>query len=324
VDLDQLTRLDWDPGRPPTTLWLTGDVGHILNSTCVWSPRDIDGEPGAVRAVDVADDGLPFGLGAAAFGEPPARAVQQLGEYVLVDGRSWWTPAARPVSSRYEPPGSPALTPFLFRWDGMASAVARLESPTPVSLICWYEHLMRQLTKLGVGRTGMIAVEVVADIPARLIVDKQLARAPLREHRPPDELLITDEAHLDEFFVRNGASHAYGGGGWCTVVMVGVAADPHQAAVTWGEDVLRRAFYTTPGVSESETLIHHTHALVTERLRPAERAGEWPGAAVERLTRTTQSLASGAHRVQATHIESDTQLYNAEARVGAIGEIQAS
>ncbi|HET8658549.1 MAG TPA: hypothetical protein VFM55_06080 [Micromonosporaceae bacterium] len=320
MDLEQLTHLDWGPGRPPTTLWLTGDVGHILNSTCVWGPGVTGGEPGAVRAVDLADDDLPFGLGAAAFGEPPARAVRQLGEYVLVDGRSWWTPAVRPVSSRYEPPGSPALTPFLFRWDAMASAVARLESAAPVPLACWYEHLMRRLTKLGACPTGMIAVEVVADIPARLIVDKQLARAPLREHRPADERLITDEAHLDEFFVRNGASGAYGGGVWCTVVMVGVAADPHRAAVTWGDDVLRRAFYTTPGVSESATLIHHTHALVTKRLHRAEPTG----AAVERFTGATDAIASGAHRVQATHIESDTQLYNAEARVGAIGEIVTS
>lgn len=316
MNLDRVTRLDWSLDRPPTTLRLTGDVGPVLKSTCVWSPKGIGGEPGAVRAVGIADDGLPFGLGAAAFGASPAQAVQQIGEYVLVDGRSWWTPAARPISSRYEPPGSPALTPFLFQWDDMTSAVARLESPSPIPLIRWYEHLLQQLTELGACRTGMIAVEIVADTPARLIVDKQLARAPLREHRPPDKRLITDEAHLDEFFVLNGASRTYAGGSWCTVVMVGVAANPERAAATWGDDVIERAFYTMPGISKSATVIHHTHALVTAQLHP--------GVAKERFTSATDVLATGAQMVQATHIENDTRLYKADARVGAIGEIQIS
>jgi hypothetical protein len=319
VDLASVTRLQVHRDSPATTVTLAGGVGPVLQSTCVWTAGDAGaggvgaGDDGAIRAIDMSRDGLAFGLGAAAFGEPHDQAVQQLGEYVLVDGASWWTPATRPITSRYEAPGAPILTPFLFRWDRMSTATARLSSPSPVPLVYWYEHLLRVLVRDGVCPTGAIALKVVADVPAALIVEKQLARAPLREHRPADERLITDEAHLDDYFVRNTAARAYHA--WCTIVMVGIVVDPQLVAATWGPEFIERGFYTTPGISATAEAIHHTHALVTAQL-PAGAAEQ------SRADAALDGLLTGARSAQATHIENDTLLYQADARIGAVCAVE--
>jgi hypothetical protein len=312
TNIGRVTHLQVHPGAAPTALRLAGGVGPVLESTCVWGDGPAaDGGVGVIRAIDASRDRLPFGLGAAAFGDVPEQAVRWLGEYLLVDGASWWTPAADPSTSRYEAPTAAVLTPFLFRWDGMRTATASLESPTPVPLIYWYEYLLRELVAGGACPSGAIALKVVADVPARLIVDKQLSRAPLLAHRPADGRLITDESHLDQYFVRNAAARAYQA--WCTVVMVGIAMDPASVVAMWGPEVIERGFYTTPGVSAAAEVIQHTHALVTAAL-PGVPGRRHAGAGLD-------GLLTGAVAAHATHIENDTMLYRAEAHIGAVSRI---
>ncbi|HEX5996818.1 MAG TPA: hypothetical protein VFY84_16885 [Jiangellales bacterium] len=314
-DLAAVTQLRLIDGGPPTALRLTGDVGPVLESTCVWDPHETGDRSGAVRAVDLLEDRHRYGLGAAAFGAPPERAVHQLGEYVLVDSRSWWTPAARPASSRQEPRDAVVLTPFLIEWDRMTTATARLDSPTTVPLVHWYDHLVRRLIELGRCRTGIVVVEILAETEARLVTDKHLAVAPLRENRPADRRLITDDPHLDRHFVRNGAAAAFGDAR-CAVVMVGVVAHPALALAIYGPELVGRAFYATPGISASAGVVQHTHAVVAV-LGPAVR---WPVNVADEFGDPTGDLDPAG--VLVTHIENDTRLFRAAARIGVVDTIE--
>jgi hypothetical protein len=317
--IESVTALHGGDG-PPATLRLSGDVGPVLESTCVWAPGQA-GTAGAIRPVDVSAQGLPFGLGAGAFGSPPERAVQRIGEFVLIEGASWWTPAAAPTVSRSEPRGMPVLTPFLFQWDHMTSAVAELRSADPVPLAHWYEYLLRRLAELGACGSGTIVVEIIADLPARLINDKHLVRAPLREFRPPDEQLITDGAHLDEYFLRNAAARASGDDTWCTAIMVGVAVQPAAAAAAWGPGFVQRGFYAMPGLASSSPVMHHTHALVTTQLPGPQPLQNRLGGLAERVAAVTDEWAAGERAVQVIHVESDTLLHRADVRIGVVGAI---
>lgn len=301
-----------------TRLWLFGDVSPVLNSTCEWAP-DRAPVAGMIRALDVQGK-AEFGLGAAAFGTPPEHAVRQMGECVLIEGRPWWTPAAMRTASRCESSGLPLHTPFLFQWDSMTSAVATLRSADAVRLDQWYEHLMRRVAGLGVGEVGAIAVQTIATMPARMISDKHLVRAPLTENRPSDRKLIVDEQHLDTYFLRNAAIRAYGSDAWCVMIMLGVAIDPTAAEAAWGSDFIRRGFYLTPGVARESTIIHHTHALVAAWPSPEPPGGGLADTA-ERIKYITDELAACAPDSLATHIENDTLLSHAEARIGVVGTV---
>lgn len=319
--IGEVTRLRTDPAGRPATLRLSGTVGPVLESTCVWAPGQPGGGTGAIRAVDVAADGLRFGLGAGAFGTPPEQAIQRLGEYVLVDGTSWWTPAATPTQSRPEPPGVPVLTPFLLRWDQMATAVATLRSGRPVPLARWYEYLIARLTGLGHCPAGTIVAEIIADMPASQITDKHLVRPPLRQNRPPGPGLITDEAHLDEYFLRNAAARASGPGAWCTAIMAGVAVHPAAAAAAWGSEFVQHGFYITPGTASRAAVLQHTHGLVTAQLAEPSDGDDRLAGLAGLLAGLAAGWADGTRAVQAIHVESDTLLYRAEARIGVVGTI---
>lgn len=301
-----------------TRLRLFGDVSPVLTSTCEWAPDRVPAS-GMIRALEVQGK-AEFGLGAAAFGTPPEHAVRQMGECVLIEGRPWWTPAAMQTASRCESSGLPLHTPFLFQWDSMASAVATLRSADAVRVDQWYEYLLRRVAELGVGEVGAIAVQTVASMPARMISDKHLARAPLTENRPRDHKLIVDEPHLDTYFLRNAAIRAYGRDAWCVVIMLGVAIDPTAAQAMWGSEFVRRGFYLTPGVAKESAIIHHTHALVA-----AWPSQELPGGGLadtaERIRYITEELAAWGPESLATHIENDTLLSHAVARIGMIGAV---
>lgn len=322
IEIENATHIDVHAAESLTTVQLAGSVAPVLQSTCVWAPGLSSDVAGLIRTVDVSESGLPFGLGAGAFGAPPEQAVKQLGEYVLIEGSSWWTPAAERTSSRVEGPKTPLLTPFLFLWDHMMSATGELRSRSAVPLVHWYEYLLRRLVELGICSTGAIAVEVIADMPARLIVSKHLSRPPLRENQPPDQRLITDGTHLDAYFLRNGVAYAHGDDTWCTAMMVGIALDPASAAATWGHEFVQRGFYLTPGVATTSPVIHHTHALVTAQLPAAQAPGEGQTGTAERLSRVNAEFAAGSRAVQAIHIESDTLLFHADVRVGVVGAIE--
>ncbi len=301
-----------------TRLRLLGDVGPVLKSTCVWEPGH-SRAAGQIRAVDLAEKDK-FGLGAAAFGAPPEHAVRQMGECVLIEGKPWWTPAAMRTSSRSESAGLPLHTPFLLQWDEMASAVATMRSADALRLDQWYEYLLRRLAELGVGQTGAIAVQTMASMPARMITDKHLARAPLTENRPRDHRLIVDERHLDTYFLRNAAVRAYGRDTWCVVIMLGVVIDPAAAAATWGQEFVQRGFYCTPGIARESGIIHHTHALVAA-WPSQEPADGRPADTAERISYVTAELAAGRPGSLATHIEDDTLLRHAQARIGVVGAV---
>jgi hypothetical protein len=301
-----------------TELRLVGDVSPVLKSTCVWAP----GGPraaGVIRAVEVAGKAK-FGLGAAAFGTPPEHAVRHMGECVLIDGKPWWTPAALQTSSRCESPSLPLHTPFMFQWDSMTAAVATLRSADALRLDQWYEYLLRRLAELGVGETGAIAVQTIASMPARTISDKHLTRAPLSENRPRDRKLIVDEGHLDTYFLRNAAIRAYGRDTWCIASMLGVAINPAVAAAAFGPEFVQRGFYLTPGVAKESAIIHHTHALVAA-WPGQELPGGGPVGTAERIGYITDELAAWGPGSLATHIESDTLLSHAQARIGIIGAV---
>lgn len=305
----------------PAGLWLAGGVEPVLQSTCEWAPGGSSGATGVIRTVDLSTDGLRFGLGAGAFGTPPERAIQSLGEYLLVEGRSWWTPAAAPTLSRSEPPDSVLLTPFLLRWDHIRSAGATLRSPRPVPLARWYGYLLHRLAGLGMCRTGIIAVEIVADVPAGLIADKHLIRAPLRELRPRDGQLIIAEKHLDEYFLCDVVARAHGDDMWCTAVMAGVVAAPALMTAAWADEFLRRSFYVMPDAVGTSAVAHHTHALVMPRLPAAKAGGDQAGTHGERLRPVPLERASGTRPVQAVHIEDDTFLLHADARIGVVDAV---
>lgn len=289
------TDLVVNPGGPGTTLRLVGDVGPVLRSECVWRPG-VATQTGDIVTVDPAAESLPFGLGAAAFGQPPEDAVQRLGEYVLIAAESWWAPAGATGGSVLEDPGEPMLTPFVIRWDLLESARATLTSAEPIRLVHWYDHVMRELVARGACTTGVLAVELTTTGRAGRIVDKQLSRPPLQSNRPDDRGLITDARHLDAYFRRNAVAHAYGVDTECTVIMVGVVVDPTIANSAWEPEIIRRSFYTTPGLTSSAKAIHHTHAL---------------------------AQAAGAPNV-VTHIENDTLITSAELRIGAVAAIEST
>jgi hypothetical protein len=319
------TRVRVDPAAPAGVLALTGDVGPVLESRCFWPPVAAEpctvdtkrGRAGAIRAVDVARDGLPFGIGSAAVGHPAEHAVGRLGEYVLIDGQSWWTPAELPTSSRAEPSDAPVLTPFLLRVDQLRTAVAELDSPVPVALVEWLAHLVRVLVESGACPTGAVGAQIVADLPAVSIVDKHLIRAPLASARPADGHLITDASHVDTFFRRNATRAGYPPDTRCTLVMVGVVAAAEPVAAAWGPEFLGRCFYTMPGAG-THAVLHHTHGLVM--------AGPSTGdplsidAASARLAAAADP--AGSAHVQALHIESGTRLHRAQARLGALGMLR--
>jgi hypothetical protein len=224
------------------------------------------------------------------------------------------------TASRCESSVLPLHTPFLFQWDSMASAVATLRSADAVRLDQWYEYLLRRVAELGVGEAGAIAVQTVASMPARMISDKHLARAPLTENRPRDRKLIVDERHLDTYFIRNAAIRAYGRDAWCVVIMLGVAIEPMAAEAAWGSEFVRRGFYFTPGVARESAIIHHTHALVAAWPGPEPPGGGLAGTA-ERIRYITDELAACAPQSLATHMENDPLLSHAEARIGVIGSV---
>lgn len=315
LDLAAVTELQLIDGGTPTPLRLIGDVGPVLESTCDWDPRGTGDRAGAVRAVDLSGGRHRYGLGAAAFGAPPERAVHQLGEYVLVDSRSWWTPAARPTSSRQEPRDAVVLTPFLVEWDRMTTASARLDSPTSVPLVHWYDHLVQRLIELGTCRTGIVVVEILAETEARLVTDKHLAVAPLRKNRPADRRLITDDPHLDRYFVRNGAAAEFGDAR-CAVIMVGMVTHPALALAIYGPELVERVFYTTPGIRASSRVVQHTHAVVAASGQPPRRSDD----GADEFGDPTGDLEPPG--VLVTHIENDTRLLRATARIGVVDTIE--
>jgi hypothetical protein len=312
------TRLDSNLTSAPTALRLTGDVGPVLRSTCAWVPEQSGTAAGNIRAIDVFPEIPCSGLGVSAFGSPPERAVQRLGEFVMIEGASWWTPAMVPTQSRAEPPGTLILTPFLVYWDHMVSASAALRSSSPVPLVHWYEYLLQQLAYRGICETGVIAVRIIANMPARLIADKHLVRAPLREAQPRDGQLITDNKHLDEYFLTNAAARAHGDDTWCTVIMVGVAVDPAAAGDVRKREFIQRGFYTMPGAVRTSAIMHHTHALVTRQVPAPGAGGEEAGDVAGRLRHITREWVAGARTVQVVHIENDTLLHHADACIGTI------
>src|SRR5579884_2348748 len=246
-----VTHLDNDGASTPTVLRLVGEVGPVLQSTCAWTPEDPGAPAGNIRAIDFARDAPCSGLGAGAFGSPPERAVSRLGEFVMIGGTSWWTPAATPTRSRAEAAGAPILTPFLLQWEDTMSAVATLRSSTPVPLVHWYEYLLRRITYPAACDTGIIVMRVIANMPARLIVDKHLARPPLQKFRPRDGELIINKNHIGEYFRRNAVAQAYGDDAECTVIMVGVAAAPATGRAAMRREFARRSFYATPSTASA-------------------------------------------------------------------------
>lgn len=194
------------PDTAPTTLRVIGDVRVVLRASCSWKLSPSAGaEAGSIAAIRLPDGCMRFGLGAAAFGPFPELAVQRLGECVLLEGVPWWTPAERMSASRREDKGAELLTPFLIEWDTMNSAWGWLDSASTLSLLKWYEGL---LSHPVIGRTGAIAVEIVAQIPAGMIVDKYMCRAPLAHNNTLARgQLITDPDLIDVYFLRNAVWH---------------------------------------------------------------------------------------------------------------------
>ncbi len=99
--------------------------------------------------------------------------------------------------------------------------------------------------------------------------------------------------------------------------------DPAIVAATWGDDILRRSFYATPGISSSAKVIHHTHTVVVLGSSPIHEELHEPLASIDdKVTLITQGLAAERQRVYAVHIESDTRLSRAVARIGIIENIE--
>lgn len=309
-------------GNASTTLSIIGDVGSILRAACRWQPASpASAQPGSVSRINVREQGIRFGLGAAAFGSFPEQAVQLLGESAVIDNLSWWTPAAKPSISRCEDEQTEMLTPFLIGWDILDSASASLDSSEDLPLIRWYEQLMNHPS---LRKTGAIAVEVVARIPARNIVDKYMCSAPLARNAALREgQLITDPDLIDSYFLRNSVRAAVPPETVCTLVMVGVVVDPIVVAARWGGEILQRGFYTTPGIVSQATVIQHTHAAVILDSGPLDTYACRSVQSIEyEMAQVTQNLASGMQNVSLVHIENDTRLSQAVARIGVIESIE--
>lgn len=309
-------------GNASTTLSIIGDVGSILRAACRWQPTSpASAQLGTISRVNLREQGIHFGLGAAAFGSSPEQAVKLLGEYAVIDNVSWWTPAEKPSTSRCEDGQAEMLTPFLIGWDILDSASAFLDSPEDLPLIVWYEQLMNHSS---LRRTGAIAVEVVARVPARNIVDKYMCCAPLAQNAALREgQLITDPDLIDSYFLRNSVSTLVPPDTACILIMVGVVVDPVVVAAHWGGDILQRGFYTTPGIISRAAVIHHTHAAAVLDSSPTDLYAHSSAQSIgDETIRITQKLASGIHRVSLVHIESDTRLSQAVARIGVIEKIE--
>jgi hypothetical protein len=306
----------------PTTLSIIGDVGSILRATCRWQSTGLESaQTGNISRINLREQRIHFGLGAAAFGSAPEQAVQRLGESAVIDSLPWWTPAEKPSISRCEDGQAEMLTPFLIGWDILDSASASLDSSEDLPLILWYEQLLRHPV---LRKTGAIAVEVVARIPARNIVDKYMYCAPLAQSTTLREgQLITDPHLIDAYFLRNSVRNSVPPDTVCMLVMVGVVVDPVTVAAQWGGDILQRGFYATPGIVSQATVIHHTHAAAILDPDPMDHHPRSFAHSIEQETiQATQMLTSGTHAVSLIHIESDTQLSRAVARIGVIEHIK--
>lgn len=309
-------------GNIPTTLSIIGDVGCVLHASCSWKPvNPAFPQVGNVASIKLQERHIRFGLGAAAFGPSPEQAIQRLGECAVVDSLPWWTPAEKPSTSRCEIGQEEMLTPFLIGWDTLDSAWALLDSPKDLPLVTWYEQILEHPS---IRKTGAIAVEVVARIPAGIIVDKYMSRAPLAQSNALRKgQMITDPDLIDAYFLRNSVRGSVPLDTVCTLVMVGVVIDPVVVAATWGDDVLQRGFYATPGIIAQANVIHHTHAAVV--LDSCLMDGNFydPLQAIDAdIALAVQELASGTRKVSLVHIESDTRLHRAVARVGIIENIE--
>jgi hypothetical protein len=257
----------------------------------------------------------------AAFGYPPEQAIQRLGECALIEGIPWWTPAQRPSRSRQEAGHSALLTPFLVTCNTLDSAWAALDSVSGLSLVRWYEHIFEHPQ---VRSAGAIAVEVVAEIPAGMILDRYMYRSPLAQSSTLSAgQIIVDARLMDEYFLRNSIRRTVPAETLCTLVMVGVVLDPTHIARTWGEELLQRAFYTVDGMPSDTRVLHHTHATVIldsflsgGQLRFSHHSFE------QRMDLVAQRLASRPQNVSVVHIESDLRLNQALARIGIIDDIE--
>lgn len=314
------TRVVMRPDARPTTLRMIGDVGCVLRASCIWNPFPLVGsEKGNISAIRLPDEDLHFGLGAAAFGQSPELAIQRLGESALIAGIPWWTPAEKPGVSYQEGKASEMLTPFFIAWDRLDTAWASLDFSSGISLIEWYEHI---LNHPGIRKSGAMAIEVLAQVPAKEIVDKYMCRAPLTQNNTlPRDRLITDPDLIDLYFVRNAICHAVPMDTVCTLVMVGVVVDPVVVASTWGDEVLRRGFYVTPGISSHANVIQHTHATVILDSWPVDVHASL-SSIEEEFALIDHGLALGRHTFSVVHIENDTRLSQAMARIGIIEKIE--
>jgi hypothetical protein len=321
---DTVVEVTAEPNFAGSTLRIVGDVGPVLESTCVWDPQaNMGNNSGLIRPIEVGHVATQFGLGAGIFGSPPEHAIQQLGEYVLIGGTSWWTPAAPVTNSRCVATHATLLTPFLFHWDNVASVRATLKSPTALPLIQWYDSLLSRLEQQGLCETGAIAIELVAEIQAGMVVDKHLSRAPLVDNRPIDHLLITDERHIDEYFLRDAVRHALAATDPCTIVMIGVAVRPPLVMSHWGDEVLRRGFYATPGTSTRSTVVHHTHATVIAGGGASQAALlDVQDGAPHAMASVARQVAAGGLGAYVVHVESDSLLSLAHARIGVIEAVE--
>ncbi|HJT55918.1 MAG TPA: hypothetical protein VJ761_05450 [Ktedonobacteraceae bacterium] len=307
----------------PTTLRIVGDVSSVLHASCFWESNNSSGSKiGKISAIRLPNERIRFGLGASAFGPYPTQAIQQLGECALIDGIPWWTTAEKPRVSRCEAEKSEMLTPFLVAWNTLDSAWAFLDSSTGFPLVKWYEQLFQHPV---IRKTGVIAIQVIAQIPAGKIVDKYMSRAPLAStNKLHNNQTIVDPDLIDKYFVRNTIRNEVPPDTICTLVMVGIVIDPKAIAAAWGDDVLRRGFYNTPGITVEADVIQHTHAAVMLDSYPIPDHILGSSQSInDDIALITKEMASRTHQVSLVHIESDTFLSKAIARIGIIENVEA-
>ena len=316
-----------------TTLSLVGDVSDVLQSNAKWQPS-LPSAPGYIHTLALPDAAIRFGLGAGAIGAPSDEAVEQIGECAILEGIPCWTPAFPGATSLVHAPHAELVTPFFFGWDIFDAGHAHLNAPMGVSVDTWYEQVLTQLERNGMGETGLMVVETIAEVPARLIVDKRLQVAPLAKNKPPDAQLITSLRHVETYFVRNAARKgiqqlARPEETLCTVVMVGIAARPHIAAAVWKDDthLLSRGFYATPGIASRTNVLHHSHALVVFDQWP-DNTNLYNDYGAQELS-NEQMFSAAAHWATeqnllcVVHIENDTTLQRAVARLGVVKSIRS-
>jgi hypothetical protein len=276
---------------------------------------------GNIDTVRLPANDLRFGIGVAAFGHPPEQAIEHLGECALIEGIPWWTPAQKPSRSRQEVGNATLFTPFLVTCNALASAWAVLDAVSGLSLLGWYERIFDHPR---VRSAGAIAVEIVAQLPAGMILDRYMCRSPLAGRSTLSAgQTIVDVTLLDEYFLRNSIRRALPPDTLCTLVMVGIVLDPVIVARTWGEELLHRAFYTVDGRPSDARVIHHTHASVILDSLPASGQLRLSHHSFEkRMDLVAQQLASQPQHVSVVHIESDLRLNQALARIGIIDDVE--